>query len=187
MARAALAVGLNGIVVLDHNYQATQEECNRSMQKFPKIKVFRGAELCFNDDDLVLISANTMNFLPGYRQKLRNTNQMGEWASSPSNLAILAHPYRRSTQISWDLNKFRPHAVEIASNHIVKENRSKINLLAEAYQMSCVAVSDAHKTRHLGGYCVDVHGVVNNEQDLILAIKNGNYTPMEKVFGPVSI
>ena len=187
MAQAALNVGLDGIVVLDHNYHATREECDKCMAKFPKLKVFRGAELCFNNDDLVLISENTIHFLPPYQQKMHDTDQMSEWSHSPSNLVILAHPYRRRDQISWNLNKFCPHAIEIGSNHIRKENRPKINQLAMEFEMNTVAVSDAHKTRHLGGYCVDVNVAVDNEMELCRAIKNGWYTPMEKQFAPIII
>lgn len=187
MAKAAIGVGLDGLVVLDHSYQSTKEECDRCMQKFPKIKLFRGAELCVFKDDLVLISANTMNFLPPYRQKFYDIDYLHEFSQSPHNLTILAHPYRRSDQISWDLNKFHPNAVEIASTHIVKENRLKINLLAEAYGMNTVAVSDAHKTKYLGGYCIETDCEVNNEVDLIKVIKNGLYTPMERRFRPVEI
>lgn len=78
MAKAAIDNGLDGIVVLDHNYQSTQEECNAGMQKFPNLKIFRGAELCFNNDDLVLVSRNTMGFLPPYQQKLHDTDYMSQ-------------------------------------------------------------------------------------------------------------
>lgn len=187
MAKAALNVGLDAIVVLDHNYQATLEECNRVMSVIPKIKIFRGAELNLNNDDLVLISTEPMNFMPAYKQRFHDIEFMNEWAKMAGNLAILAHPYRRRDSISWDLNKFCPHAIEIGSNHIVKENRLKINKLATEFKMNTVAVSDAHKTRHLGGYCIETERVVNNEMDLCHVIKNGFYTPMERQFSPIKI
>lgn len=183
MAQSALSKGLNGIVVFDHNYQSTAEECMKYSTK--EIKVFRGIEMNVMDEDVVIISSHNIDFAPKYKEKITDLKMLQDWIEKTESLLILAHPYRRH-DITIDFNILKPHAVEIASRHIIRENREKIHVLSKKYRMNCVSVSDAHKSNQLGGFCIDTDYDVNNEEELINCVKNGRFTLMESSLFPIA-
>lgn len=187
MAKAALSLGIDGIVVLDHNYQSTEDECKKAEILFPEIKIFRGIEMNVWDEDVVIISSKTITFAPQYKQKFKDISYLSKWIKDTNSLLILAHPYRRHEHISFDMDILRPHAVEIAGRHVNIKNRGKIAILSERYGMNHVSVSDAHKPKQLGGFCIKTDYSPSNEQELIDIIKSGSYTPLESKLVPVYV
>jgi len=184
MAQKIKECGLTGMVALDHNYQTTKEECEAAERSLGGVRIFRGTEVNVFQDDVVIISDKTINFLPPYKSSLTDLDALSKWVEETGSLAILAHPFRWHN-ISFDLNKFRPHAVEIASRHVNVANRFRIHKFAKEYGMVVVAASDAHKGRQIGGYCIDLDNYVGNEKDLIREVKSGKFTLMERVLSPI--
>lgn len=186
MGKAALERGIDVIVILDHNYQATKEECARTEALVPGIRVFRGIEVNVMNEDVVIISdKETNNFGLQYKEKITDIKKLNDWVEANNALAILAHPYRRSDIISFDLNVFRPHAVEFAGRHVAVQNRPKIIQLAKQYGMNLISISDAHKGGQLGGFCIKTLADVNNEQELISLVKCGGFYLLETKLVPV--
>ena len=111
---------------------------------------------------------------------------LSNWINETNSLAILAHPFRRH-DISFDLNVFRPQAIELASRHVVRDNRDKIAIVAKQFNMKAISVSDAHKSSQLGGFCINTDYDVNNEQELIEVVKCGRFTLMENSLVPLCI
>jgi predicted metal-dependent phosphoesterase TrpH len=183
MAATAVKVGLKGIVLLDHNYHTSRVERESVERLIPGIKVFRGVELNVLDDDVVIVTNAPMN-LPKYKEKVTDIKMLADWVKETNSLAILSHPFRRH-DISFDLNVFCPQAVELASRHIVRENRAKIAEVAKQYKMKVVSVSDAHKERQLGGFCIETDYDVNTEEELGEVVKKGDFTLMETKLVPV--
>lgn len=184
MAASAVKVGLNGIVLLDHNYHTTRDECKNVEHIVHGIKIFRGIELNVVDDDVVIITNASMNFIPKYKERITDIKMLSDWVKETNSLAILSHPFRRH-DISFDLNVFCPQAIELASRHILRENRTKIAEVAKKYKMKVVAVSDAHKERQLGGFCIETDYNVNTEEELGEAVRKGDFTLMETKLVPV--
>jgi len=187
MAKAALEKGLEGIVILDHNYQITREECDQVEKAVPGIMVFGGIELSVFDEHVVIIPTETIDFAPEYKRYMDNIKFLQEWIDRTGSLAILAHPYRYHTSITFDMDIFTPHAVEVAGRHVRKSDRIPILQLAKDYGMGVVSVSDAHKTRQLGNYCINTYYDIDNEKELINCIKRGNYSLMESRLEPVKL
>ncbi len=183
MAQEAKNRGLDGIVILDHNYLTTKEECQATELVVPGIKVFQGTEINVVGDDVVLITTQPISFMPKYKEKITDLDMLDRYVKESGALAILAHPYRRKDFISFDLTKFCPHAVEMAGRHVKYENREKIiNELCRKFKMKPVSVSDAHKPKQLGGFYVNLDYDVVSEghpHSLIEQIKRGTYTLYE--------
>lgn len=186
MGKAALERGIDAIVILDHNYQATKEECARTEALVPGIRVFRGIEVNVMNEDVVIISnEDTHNFGLQYKEKITDIKKLNGWVKSTNSLAILAHPYRRSDVISFDLNVFRPHAVEFTGRHVAVQNRPKIIQLAKQYGMNLISISDAHKGKQLGGFCIETRFDITEEQGLINMVKGGEFNLLEMKLVPV--
>ena len=185
MAQKMKELGITGMVALDHNYQTTKEECSAVEKAIGGVRIYRGVEVNVCDDDVVIVSDQTMDFLPPYKSSLTDLDKLQKWVTETDSLAILAHPFRWH-DISFDLNRFRPHAVEIASRHVPVINRLKILGVARKYGMLLVSTSDAHKSRQLGGFCIDLDNFATDERGLIKEVKSGKYTLMERVLSPIS-
>ena len=186
MAKAALERGIDAIVILDHNYQATKEECARTEALVPDIRVFRGIEVNVMNEDVVIISdKETNNFGLKYKEKIADIKKLNNWVEANNALAILAHPYRRSDVISFDLNVFKPHAVEFAGRHVAVQNRPKIIQLAKQYGMNLISISDAHKGGQLGSFCIEIPFTIIDERDLSNMVKAGQFHLLEMKLVPV--
>jgi histidinol phosphatase-like PHP family hydrolase len=184
MAQKIKECGLTGMVALDHNYQTTREECDIAEKAVGGVRIYRGTEINVYQDDIVIISDKTIDFMPQYKASLTDLDALSKWVEETGSLAILAHPFRWH-DISFDLSKFRPHAIEIASRHVNIANRFRIHKVAKEYGMVVVSTSDAHKSRQLGGFCIDLDNFAATETDLIREVKSGNFTLMEKLLSPI--
>jgi len=186
MAQGAKDRGLDGIVILDHNYLTSKEECLLAEAAVPGIKIFRGTEINVVGDDVVLVTTQPLPFMPKYKEKITDLDMLDKYVKESGALAILAHPYRRKDFISFDLYKFTPHAVEIAGRHVRRSDRVKIaNDLCTNFRMKGVSVSDAHKPKQLGGFFINLEFPVTTEEALITCVKAGKYMAFETALVPV--
>lgn len=197
MAVKARDLGLDGIVLLDHHYYLEEKDLQEA-QEVSGIKIFRGIELSVKvkenaisgtakgANDVVLISPVTPSFDTGdYHKPIQHTvlPEVIKFAKDNGGLTVLAHPFRRDMPVAIDPTGL--DCVEIASKSTNPNNRGRILSLAEKYDLKCVSTSDAHRTRHLGNYCIDLNYDVDNEVDLARAVKNGRFTLLERRLAPV--
>jgi predicted metal-dependent phosphoesterase TrpH len=186
MAQEAKKRGLDGIVILDHNYLTTKEECQIAERAVPGIRVFQGTEINVVGDDVVLVTTRPIPFMPQYKDRITDLDMLSRYVRESGALAILAHPYRRKDFISFDLHKFTPHAVEIAGRHVRQSDRDKINRdLCYKFDMRGVSVSDAHKPKQIGGFFIDLECNVDSEEQLTEQVKSGKYDVFETAIVPV--
>ena len=184
MAKEAMARGIRGIVLLDHNYQSTKEECLKAEALVPGLKVFRGIELNVANDHVVIVSSHDIDFSPKYKEKIMDVKMVADWVSKTNSMAILAHPFRYN-DISFDFSVFKPLAIELASKNIPRANRERISEVARKNSIKLVASSDAHKAKQLGCFCIDTDYDINTEEELVEVVKQGKFTLMEQKLAPV--
>ena len=193
-ATKAKSLGIDGIVILDHHYYPTQEECHKTEQE-TGVKIFKGIEITVKADgsdaisgtrgganDLVIISNQSPQCETGQYHRPITTSELPvllEHVAKTNGLSILAHPYRRDKPLVIDLGKYHIDCVEIASRNTAVHNRDKILETAERYGMVCVADSDAHKTRHLGCFCIETDEPVNDESELAHIVKAKKFSLLE--------
>jgi len=193
----AKAVGLDGVVLLDHHYYLEEKELQEA-QEASGIKIFRGIELSVKvredaisgissgANDVVLVSPVNPTFDCGDYHKPISHKKLPDlirFSKDNGGLTILAHPFRKDKPLA--INPCGLDCVEIASKSTNVKNRSKILELAEHYDMKCVSTSDSHRTRHLGNYCIDLDYDVEDETELSKAVRNGNFTLLERRLAPV--
>ena len=197
MAEKAKEKGLDGIVILDHHYFPTVEECKRT-ERLTGIKIFQGIEISVKSDsnaisgvssggnDIVVISPVPPTFNFGqYHKPIWEDDlpKLLEYVKNTQGLSILAHPFRKDKPLS--INPSGIDCIEIASKNTSWSNRKKILETAEHYGMICVSTSDAHKTRSIGHYYIDTDREVNNEVELATEIKAKRFTLFETRVAPV--
>lgn len=167
MAQAALAKGLQGIVLAEHDLAWPQGELANLAKEFPGLRLFRGAEMTVAEGEhLLVLGVRTFSpllpLLP-YRQLIELVRELG-------GIAILAHPFRRDPDP--ELLKL-VDGVEVASHSIPQALRAKAAALADQYQLPAMAASDAHSPQALGPFAMDILSPVESEEDLAAALAQG--------------
>lgn len=167
MAQAALAKGLEGIVLAEHDMAWPQGELANLAKEFPGLRFFRGAEMTVaQGEHLLVLGVSTfaplVPLLP-YRQLIELVRDLG-------GIAILAHPLRRDPDP--ELLKL-VDGVEVASHSIPQALRAKVTALASQYQLPAMAASDAHWPQALGQFAMDILSPVETEQELAAALAHG--------------
>jgi len=172
-----LAHKIYGVAPLDHHYFTSDEDIKEIKAISDKITVFKATELSIrgpkgNREDVILISS----IAPTFKLRKAKGPELTDFINKTDALTILAHPYRRRDFVDFNWDWFIPDAVEIWSTHIEEKNRDKIRALANHHGMQTVVTSDAHRSKHLGKYYIEVPDGVQTCEELKWIIKTNRYT-----------
>lgn len=174
--------GLDAVVITDHVHHLTGDDRDRLQQAVPEVRVFRGVEISIGgttweqigvDDILLICTDKAAEQLDGLRDQ--EIDRLVEFARQADALTILAHPFRFNEQLAFDIERFRPDAVEVASGNMSPSVRRRARELAQQNDLPMVANSDAHNHEPIGMYYVDVPYDVHTEAELARAIRNGDF------------
>ena len=182
MVRAARDRGMGGLVISDHRYHLTPEECRTLEEAVPGIRVFRGAEIGVRGagkdaaawEDVVIVSDSPGAHLDGVSAD--EVDRLAEFRRETGALVILAHPFRYHPTIVFDLGRFAPDAIEIASVQVDPKDHDRIVGLARQHGMNVVSNSDAHQTNDVGLFHLDLDAGVRTERELAEAVRGGAFT-----------
>lgn len=189
MGTAAAACGLDGIVILNHHYHANEKDVNEVRRATDgRVTAFRGTEITVRIpgdfcDDLLFISpspcpiAGPIKAMPQWLQFIDYVQSRREHV-----LVVVAHPYRRRSKV---IDAKIIDAIEIASRNTPKDARADILRFATQKGIAPVAASDAHRTRHLGGYCIECHSDAHNESELAELVRNRQFDCLERQLVPM--
>jgi len=182
MVRAARDRGLDGLVISDHHYHMTDADRRALEAAVPGIRLFRGVEIGLGGsggpgsvwEDIVVVSDVPVPC--GSNIPDGAIGHFADFVQRSGALTILAHPFRFHAGIAFDLDRFVPDAVELASLNTSSSNHDRIVSLARHNRMNLVAASDAHDTNGAAIFCIDVDDEVTNERELAGAIRRGAFT-----------
>lgn len=165
-----------GVSPFDHHYFTKDSDVSEIRHMSHKITVFKGAEINIRGphghiEDFILISSVT----PQFDLKNFTIQELVDFIKKNDAFTFLAHPYRRIDNVDFDWNWFVPDAIEVFSTHIKPENMQKINDLAYKYGMQTIITSDAHKSRDIGKYYIEIPDGVTTCEELKWIIKTNRY------------
>ena len=175
VVKEAITNDIDGLVLLDHKYHATELD----IFIMSPIKLFRGAEVHIKnkkrkvEDHVIVITEKKIPFPLQINSK--DVNYL-ETFKSEDTLLFLAHPFRKSDILSFDLEKFCPDAIEILSPNTPIDKMLSIESLSFQYHMPLLACSDSHKAGRIGQWYIDTGNVsVNTYKQLAQIVKSGAY------------
>ncbi len=180
LLRKSCKRGLDGIVITDHHHLLTVAEWSRLQLAVPGIKIFRGVEICVprpdkcDCEDIVVVTDEPCNEIMSLDPK--DIGRVAEFAERTGALTILAHPFRYHSELAFDLDVFRPDAVEIASLNTEPTHHERVLELAAESGMRPVACSDAHSLRDAAMFCIELDSPVETTAELASAVRSGAYT-----------
>jgi len=184
MAKAAAKAGIDGIVILDHNYHATIDDCLEVIDASEgKVTPYRGCEIsireghhvvCITEADLdIRMPCSWATFV--------------EWRVRNRAVSILAHPFKDSSKILIDLWTDTLDGIEYTSPKAPMPNRKLVYDVAEEYNLRMVANSDSHRMRDLGSHANFCSGLPYDTQSLVTRFNSMDLHPYERILAPIDL
>lgn len=168
MAACARKVGLDVLVLTEHNILWPEDEVAALRERFPGLVILRGVEVLSDagDDFLVYGVTDPQLFYPRMdgRELVRRAHAAG-------GVVVLAHPYRYSDQVPAWLEEDPVDGVEVWSWNILGYAHGRAMELARRLGAFTVAASDAHHVDVLGLYALRLHHPVADETQLAQVLR----------------
>lgn len=175
MVEAAIARGLDAIVLTEHNYMWTQEELAPLQRRHPEIKLFGGIEVSVKMDGgqhMVILGVPD----PDLFYPTMPPAELIAAVRRHGGAAILAHPYRWTPEVHEDILRAGFDAIEICSNSIRNYMQQPICELQRQTKVPLVVSSDGHHVTELGLYALDLPTMPVDDKELAAMIRHGEFS-----------
>ncbi len=176
LVERALAIGLDGIVITEHDTLWPEAELNELRRTAPNLIILAGVEIAARGGDVLCYGIRDISRLPrGVEWKV-----LIEEVRSQGGCAVAAHPYRWGQNFDRLMHE-NPglHGLEMMSNNMTRELRKAASDYSARFpQLTRLGNSDAHEIDVLG-HCHTVFEMdVTCNADLIKAIELGLARPV---------
>ncbi|MDO5096250.1 MAG: PHP domain-containing protein [Peptostreptococcaceae bacterium] len=169
--------GLDGICITDHDDLGLREIVEQFYND--DIKIFVGVEILTTQGDILVIGLDKVP------DKMLTPSELLELVHEQGAVAISAHPYRKNNRGLGD-NIFAHHcdsalpltAVEVLNGSTPEHLNLQAGMTAMEAGLGMTAGSDAHFKERVGLMATYFPYEINNERELIQAIKNRDSRPM---------
>ena len=176
LIRQAIDVGLDGIVITEHDYLWTEKALDELRAKAPNLIIMAGVEISANGGDLLVYGVKD----PFKLAKGMHWPHLCDEIHRQGGVAVAAHPYRWGQKFDDLLSKHKPaiDGIEMMSSNMDDELR---RLAAEFHRKhphyAGFGNSDAHEVRKVGMCYTDFDADIRSMDDLVQAIRNRRTTP----------
>ena len=169
MVGAAIASGLDAIVLAEHDYMWDEAELADLQGRFPGIKIFAGIEVSIDAaEHIVVIGVPDRQLFAPF---MAPADVIAAVRHHPGELFLPTLPLE--TEVRRDILEVRLDAVELYSNSIRNYMQQPIRSLLQKLQLPHVASSDGHHTRQLGLYAIDLPRPAQDDKELARMIRRG--------------
>jgi hypothetical protein len=172
MVARAREVGLDGLVLTEHNVLWPEDEVMALRRQFPGLVILRGIEVTSSAGDDFLVYGVTDPHLFSPRMDGR---ELVRRAHAAGGVVVLAHPYRYSDQVPPWLEEDPVDGVEVWSWNILGYAHGRAWELARRLGAFALAASDAHQVDVLGLYALQLQRPVADERQLAQALREGAF------------
>jgi predicted metal-dependent phosphoesterase TrpH len=167
--KKAISAGLDTIAITDHHRLVPMKHLVELNQRYHPLKILMGIEITADGEDWLVFGLHD----PNLESDRWSYPDLHTYVRSKGGTLVMAHPYRYHADISLDLRRYPPDALEGRSNNIRTENIERIQTLAERLHVPTLCNSDAHSTGALGRYYNILQPAVESEQEILAALKSG--------------
>src|SRR3954447_5375013 len=163
LVERARAVGLDGVVITEHDYQWEPGELAELAARADGLKVFAGAEVSAREGHFLVYGLPDLDEAPcgiALGDLLKVVRR--------DNAAIVAaHPFRWDQDFAALIAAHGPafDALELVSNNVTPETRRKTAQLLKEHPMGATGSSDAHDPGAIGCYSTESPGVIETPAD----------------------
>lgn len=179
----AKRIGLDGICLTDHNHIWDAGDAAELNQGHDFL-VLRGNEITTDQGDMLVF---------GLEKEIKDVIKLGELRKlviKADGFIIAAHPFRGfltfgvgqlglTPEKAMDRPLFKSvDALEVLNSKVTPKENSFAAEVATGLGLPATGGSDAHEVGEVGIYATHFSDVIKNEDDLINALKKGDYSPV---------
>lgn len=175
LIRRAVALGLDGIAVTEHNTMRGGLKVQEMARGFG-LKVFPAQEISTASGDVLVFGVE--------EEGLRGISvlELFDLAQERKGILIAAHPFRHTAfSLSNDVLKYSHcfSAIEVFNGNCTLEEMKQARDLALSLDLPQVGGSDAHSLAMVGRYYTNFPRKVSNISELIACIRENSVFPVE--------
>jgi len=177
LVNRALEVGLDAVCVTEHHSYALSEPVQK-ISRETNFPIFRGTEYRAAEGHLLVFGAKVekSELLPGLPMQFAV-----DWVNGRGGVAIPAHAYQKGIVGSYlgdrVLELKNLIALEVLNGSATSEENRRALEAATLMGVKGIGGSDAHGLISIGKVYTLFPSPIETEEDLILALRNGGYTP----------
>jgi predicted metal-dependent phosphoesterase TrpH len=179
MVGRAREIGLDGVVITEHDWLWTEDELDELRAAEPGLVVLAGVEVTTKQGHFLAYGITDPFAVPngiGVTELCREVHRQG-------GAVVAAHPYRWNQPFNDILRKDRPEldGLEMMSNNMDAETRQRAAELNERLKLAGLGNSDAHRVETLGCCYTEFGAVIRDARDLVEAIRSRKTAPFDRV------
>ena len=179
MVRRAREIGLDGVVITEHDWLWTEEELDELRAGAGGIVVLAGVEVSTKQGHFLAYGLTDPFAVPagiGVAELCREVHRQG-------GAVVAAHPYRWNQPFDDVLMTERPDldGLELMSNNMDADLRRRAAALNGRLRLAGLGNSDAHRVETLGCCYTEFAATVRDMGDLVEAIRGRKTAAVERV------
>ncbi len=174
----ARQIGLDGVVITEHDYQWQADELAELAGRAAPLRVFSGVEVSALDGHFLVYGLPSLEGVyPGIP-----LTELLPLVEEHQAAIVAAHPFRWDQPFDDIVAEHGPvfHALELVSNNVTAETRSKTEALLRAYPMAVTGSSDAHDIGTLGCYFTEFDRPIATLADFVAALRHRGCRPRHR-------
>jgi len=170
--RAAMAAGLDAIVFTDHHRLVPVERLKELNDRYTPFRVFGGIEINTNGEDVLVLGLHD----PALESSKWTYSDLHVFVRAHGGFIILAHPFRYHPQVTIEVERFIPDALEVHSINTPVAAEGRIREIASHLEIPLLCNSDAHNPDVLGTYYNVLERAPSDEQEIWALLRSGRFT-----------
>jgi len=174
----AREIGLDGLVITEHDYQWEADELAELAARAAPLCVFSGAEISAREGHFLVYGLPSLEEVP---PGILLTDLLKVVRRHDAAI-VAAHPFRWDQPFDEIVAEHGAafDALELVSNNITWETRSKTAALLRTHPMGTTGSSDAHDLNVVGCYCTEIDGRIGSIVDFVAALRSHRGRPRHR-------
>jgi predicted metal-dependent phosphoesterase TrpH len=178
LLRRAPQVGLNGVVISEHDWLWTEQELDELRAAALNLLIFAGIEVTAREGHILVYGVTNPFALPrgiGVADLCREVHRQG-------GAAVAAHPFRWGQKFDDILREERPEldGLELMTSNMDADGRRRAAVVRAEYRLAGLGNSDAHHEDTLGCCYTEFPDTVRTIKDVVEAIRDRQTTAHER-------
>ena len=179
MVRRAREIGLDGVVITEHDWLWTEQELDELRAEADGLVVLAGIEVSTKQGHFLVYGVTDPFAVPngiGVAELCREVHRQG-------GAVVAAHPYRWNQPFDDILKTEHPDldGLELMSNNMDADTRRRAAELNGRLNLAGLGNSDAHRVETLGCCYTEFAATIRDVGDLVKAIRGRKTAPVERV------
>jgi predicted metal-dependent phosphoesterase TrpH len=183
MVQRAREIGLDGVVITEHDWLWTEDELDELRAIEPGLVVLSGIEVTTKQGHFLVYGVTDPFAVPNgmdVAELCREVHRQG-------GAVVAAHPYRWNQAFDDILREEHPDldGLELMSNNMDRDTRRRAAALNGRLKLAGLGNSDAHRIETLGCCCTEFATPVRDLRDLVAAIRARKTAPLDRTAAAV--